>query len=322
MIINYKLKEKALKDVKNKWISLGLILLFIGLISVLFTFLFDLATWNLAEELAIINKALAELDITTEAGMQKFDMYFQNYISILLKVYTYSIITIVGSLIAGSFTFGMTRIFLLVSKGEDFKINNFKDLFVRLKEGIILNLIKSVKIFLWSLLFIIPGIVKTFSYSMAEYIKIEHPEYGYNKALRESERLMYGFKLHLFTFILSFFGWFILVGVVNMVITTVFEPTTLPISVIVNVLTVVVSIPLDIYLSASMANYYTAIKDEKQKYEDFIKKRENTLNIFKTEEQENQKNNEPFSGFSDKEEKPFNDFQSNQEDNDPFKDFK
>ena len=61
--------------------------------------------------------------------------------------------------------------------------------------------------FLWSLLFIIPGIVKCFSYSMTPFILEEHPELGANEAIDHSRAMMKGHKFDLFWLILSFIGW-------------------------------------------------------------------------------------------------------------------
>ena len=61
--------------------------------------------------------------------------------------------------------------------------------------------------FLWSLLFIIPGIVKCFSDSMTPFILEEHPELGANEAIDHSRAMMKGHKFDLFWLILSFIGW-------------------------------------------------------------------------------------------------------------------
>ena len=64
--------------------------------------------------------------------------------------------------------------------------------------------------FLWSLLLVIPGIVKMFSYSMTPYILEEHPELSANEAIDRSRAMMKGHKFDLFWLILSFIGWMIL----------------------------------------------------------------------------------------------------------------
>lgn len=61
--------------------------------------------------------------------------------------------------------------------------------------------------FLWSLLFVIPGIIKTYSYAMTYYIMLDHPEMGINEAITESRRMMNGYKWKLFVLELSFILW-------------------------------------------------------------------------------------------------------------------
>ena len=63
---------------------------------------------------------------------------------------------------------------------------------------------------LWTMLFIIPGIVKSYAYSMAYFIKLDHPEYTATQAISESRKLMNGHKMRLFILYLSFLGWLIL----------------------------------------------------------------------------------------------------------------
>jgi len=65
-------------------------------------------------------------------------------------------------------------------------------------------------IFLWSLLFIVPGIIASYSYSQAMLILYDNPEISVTEALRRSKAMMYGNKLTLFIQDLSFLGWFLL----------------------------------------------------------------------------------------------------------------
>ena len=53
----------------------------------------------------------------------------------------------------------------------------------------------------------IPGIIKAYSYSMAFFIKADHPEYDWRTCLDESKRLTSGHKMDLFVLDLSFIGW-------------------------------------------------------------------------------------------------------------------
>ena len=79
-----------------------------------------------------------------------------------------------------------------------------------LANRIVLSVIKNLYIFLWSLLFIIPGIVKSYAYALAEFIAMENPEMSASDCLRLSQERMDGHKKELFLLDLSFIGWHIL----------------------------------------------------------------------------------------------------------------
>jgi len=79
-----------------------------------------------------------------------------------------------------------------------------------LGKSIGLNIITGLIVGFWTLLFIIPGIIASLSYSMAPYIFIENPEIGTMEALDESKRIMSGHKFDLFCLQLSFIGWMLL----------------------------------------------------------------------------------------------------------------
>lgn len=64
--------------------------------------------------------------------------------------------------------------------------------------------------FLWSLLFIIPGIIKAYSYSMVPYILGDNPNILYNRAVELSIDMTDGEKMDMFVLDLSFIGWYIL----------------------------------------------------------------------------------------------------------------
>ncbi|MFA5528052.1 MAG: DUF975 family protein [Peptostreptococcales bacterium] len=68
----------------------------------------------------------------------------------------------------------------------------------------------SMFIFLWSLLLVIPGIIKSYSYSQTLYILAENPDMKIMDAIYESRRMMNGAKGKLFILHLSFIGWFLL----------------------------------------------------------------------------------------------------------------
>lgn len=72
------------------------------------------------------------------------------------------------------------------------------------------QLLMGIFIFLWSLLLIVPGIIKAYSYAMTPYILVDRPELSVRDAIRLSGRMMSGRKLDLFCLHISFIGWMLL----------------------------------------------------------------------------------------------------------------
>ncbi len=70
--------------------------------------------------------------------------------------------------------------------------------------------LRSIYIFLWTLLLIIPGIIKFYAYRMVPYILADNPEIKPGKAIKLSQEMTQGEKWNIFVLDLSFLGWFIL----------------------------------------------------------------------------------------------------------------
>lgn len=81
--------------------------------------------------------------------------------------------------------------------------------------------VRSILIFLWTLLLIIPGIVKSYAYRMVPYILADNPNIGYRRAIELSNEMTMGYKLEIWVLDLSFFGWYFL-GVLTFGIGTFF----------------------------------------------------------------------------------------------------
>ena len=75
---------------------------------------------------------------------------------------------------------------------------------------ILCGILHSIFIALWSMLFLIPGIIKGCSYAMTFYIRNDNPGMSANDAITESRKLMEGYKMQYFLLQLSFIGWMIL----------------------------------------------------------------------------------------------------------------
>ena len=68
----------------------------------------------------------------------------------------------------------------------------------------------SIYVFLWSLLLLIPGVIKAYSYCFAPYISMDNDELTAEECINESMKLTNGYKMKLFLLDLSFIGWYLL----------------------------------------------------------------------------------------------------------------
>ncbi len=69
------------------------------------------------------------------------------------------------------------------------------------------QLLLALYVILWTLLFIVPGIIASYNYAMTSYILSEHPDLSAHDALNRSKQMMYGNRFRLFCLQLSFIGW-------------------------------------------------------------------------------------------------------------------
>lgn len=112
--------------------------------------------------------------------------------------------------VAAPMNISMCMIYINLAKGQKPTVANTFDGFDVFGKSLWLSIITSFFMFLWSLLFIIPGIVKSFSYAMAPYILAENHNMTAREALSESKRIMDGHKGELFVSHLSFIPWLML----------------------------------------------------------------------------------------------------------------
>ena len=134
-------------------------------------------------------------------------LFLESAILAAASSFGFGIITL---LITGPLSVGVISVFVNLARGSG--SINIEDMFSGFKNGFgrnfLVALMSGIFVFLWSLLFVIPGIIKTYSYSMAYYIANDHPEYDWNTCIKESKRLTNGHKMDLFILDLSFIGWY------------------------------------------------------------------------------------------------------------------
>ena len=105
---------------------------------------------------------------------------------------------------------GYARFNLNLVDRTEAKIESLFTYFYNWKTTAATRFLKTLYCFLWSLLFIIPGIIASYSYAMTGYILAEHPEITASEAIARSKEMMSGNRFRLFCLHLSFIGWAIL----------------------------------------------------------------------------------------------------------------
>lgn len=161
-----------------------------------------------------------------------------------LEIFSLQILgDIISFLVSAFITFGSLSFFLKISRNEEV---TYQELFSKTKMFVpylLISLLVGIFTVLWSILFIIPGIIAAISYSQSYLIALDNPDIDPMEAIRESKRLMNGHKMEFFILNLSFLGWAIL-GIFTFGILYFWL------------------IP---YMSVTQANFYNALLEEKNK---------------------------------------------------------
>lgn len=105
---------------------------------------------------------------------------------------------------------GLTVLFLGHFRGGQLEVGSLFDGFKDYGRILGTMVLVNVYTFLWTLLLIIPGIIKAYSYGMTAYILKDEPELTFNGAIEKSMQMMEGNKMKLFMLDLSFIGWALL----------------------------------------------------------------------------------------------------------------
>lgn len=154
-----------------------------------------------------------EEEIRTVA-MNFSEEQIQLFSKIVWGVFVYSIVgCIISLVIGGAGQLGYARFNLQLADSKEAKLSDLFSQFERLGDGFLMMLLCTIYLIGWSFLFVVPAIVKSFSYAMTPYILYENPYLSVNEAITESRRIMDGNKFDLFLLRLSFIGWELLASI-------------------------------------------------------------------------------------------------------------
>ncbi len=190
-----EIKDKAGKKLKGNWWKMALIMFVFLLVSERFGLeKINYATRTLAFDtsLKFIGKnGVLSFNVPTGSG------------------WIFRILLLLISMFALVIRSGGIKSCIRVMRGEK---PHLSDLLLRgvFWKMLWMNIIRMLITGFFTMLLIVPGVIVSLAYSMADYLLIENPEMGPIEALRESRRRMKGNKGRLFGLGLSFFGWIVL----------------------------------------------------------------------------------------------------------------
>ena len=169
-------------------------------------------------------------------------------------------IPLFGFILAPGLSISLCMIYLNLTKGQSPEVGHMFSGTKVLGKAWWLQILTAFFVFLWSLLLFIPGIVKSYAYSMAPYVLADNPTFTAREALRESKRITQGHKGQLFILELSFFGWMLLQVLVTngigLAVGSMLGQEHFMVSVASYVLSGVVSLILFPYMQLTFAQYY------------------------------------------------------------------
>lgn len=308
MIFFGQLKQKANRCLKNNWLKICLTIFLVGILNLVAQIIVSYITAPTEEYIQTVLMVNLENAIETENALL-YNQVLNEIMHATGAITLWNIIPIVVSIISFIFTLSVIKAYVYISKGQKYRIKDLDISIKTIKKSFTLEIVKTFYIFLWSLLFVIPGIIKMFAYSQAYLIQLENPDKKAIECLRESENMMNGRKMEFFSYKVSFIGWYIvtalIVTVVDLLIFDLIKAQNSLLWIILfALLSYVVEIPVTAYMGVSDVFYYEALKED-------IKNSQNPFVFFNGQGGFNQ--SKPFENFGEEGEKG--------EEKDPFSDF-
>lgn len=168
-------------------------------------------SWGLSIGVAAIACLLGGLLVGTLFLPDEFTYRWNLSVSSATQIgIKYGVLGLASIVLGGVLQLGYAVFLLRQHDGQDLKLEVLFSQLDRFGTGFAQAFLRSLYTLLWSLLFIIPGIVAAYRYAMTPFILAEHPELTASQAIARSKELMMGRKFDLFLLDLSFLGWVIL----------------------------------------------------------------------------------------------------------------
>ena len=198
MLKSKELRQKAWDSLKGKYWMAFIVVLVLGLLSSIGNALTSFGQ-NLSEVLGLVDPA--ELDSVMAIGALVI-----NGIVIVSTVIGFLITLLVGN----AATVGLCNYFIKNTDSKPTFADAFSGFKIKYGRNIGTLLLVGIKTVLWSILLIIPGIIKSFEYAIIPYILADDAEISSKDAFKKAKQMMKGNKWRLFKLNFSFIGWFLL----------------------------------------------------------------------------------------------------------------
>lgn len=258
---SFLFKQKAREALKGNWQTALLVSFFSGIFTTIAQVLRNVTFSDVRRVMDSLSRTLGELPQDGSFTSQQIGEVTGLYQRLFGAIDVIPQALWVGLMVAYALALVLTpvlsvsccRYFICRNVGED----------IGLREGLLgrmpiwgralwLHVMMYVKIFLWSLLFFIPGVIAMIRYSMAPYYLAENPQLTAREALRKSKETMKDKKLSYLMLMISFVGWSMLINAAQLLLGSLLGP------IITMVAAQFLSLWVTTYMSASCAAFYRA----------------------------------------------------------------
>lgn len=231
--------------------------------------------WKVAILAVIVYElcVMAPPDILNEIFGTKVDLYSMMYGNgVTMDTYLYSsgmysnmpshsfLSDVYTLLVTGSFALGISIFFLASFRRQEVRVSDIFLGFERFGKALGLMLFQTLFIVLWTLLFIVPGIIAAIRYSQAFFILADDPSKGIRQCMDESKMMMKGNKAKYFCLTISFIGWALLTVLpisifLTVAFTIIWYPST-AVTIVLNIIACLFITPLTAYMYSTYAGFY------------------------------------------------------------------
>ncbi len=259
MMGSFLFKQRAREALRGNWQTALVVTFFSG---IFLTIAQVLQSVGLADVRSVMNSITFALEsvagqdgLTLRQRTEVLDLYnrlFQAISSVPTGMWVAILcLNALAFVVTPALTLSCNRYFIYLNDGQDVGVH--EGLLARLPllgRALWLYAQMTVRIFLWSLLFVVPGILAALRYSQAPYYLAEDPALTAGEALRKSKACMRDKKLAYFMLLLSFVGWSLLLAAADMLLSGL-------LGVVVGmVASQFLSLALTTYINASCAAFY------------------------------------------------------------------